>query len=122
MLVCWLVPCFDFLTCRWNVYDAFNVNLKYGVGDRMPPLNASTYKDVQSLAYWLELNKASSALSGNLLGGALLADVLAQLQAAVDATSSSSGLGTDSGNQVGILHAPPVKIVSNPCYYIAWIY
>jgi hypothetical protein len=45
---------------------------------------------IRQLAYWLELRKASSELSGALLGGGLLGDLLAKLGGAVEATARGS--------------------------------
>lgn len=41
------------------------------------------------LAYWLETSKMRSSLTGSLLGGALLGDLLAYIEKAVAATSAN---------------------------------
>lgn len=66
----------------WNVFDAFNVWRKYGVGDVMPNITDSEFKQVAELADWLETAKMRSNLTGNGLGGGLLGDLIARLQAA----------------------------------------
>lgn len=45
-----------------------------------------------SLAYWLETAKMNSDLTGNLLGGPLLGDLLARMDTAVSATNGLEGL------------------------------
>jgi hypothetical protein len=74
----------------WNVYDAFNVWRTYRVGDVMPDLDNATYGQVMAIAHWLEVAKMRSALTGSLLGGPLLADILGRLGAAGDAWTSSA--------------------------------
>jgi len=69
----------------WNVYDAFNVWQTYRVGDAMPDLDPKTYAEVSQLAMWLELSKMRSQMTGNLLGGALLGEMLVRLQQATTA-------------------------------------
>ena len=44
---------------------------------------------LQSLAYWLETSKMQSNLTGNLLGGTILGDLLQHVEDAVDAVSAN---------------------------------
>jgi hypothetical protein len=108
----------------WNVFDAFNVQRTYGVGDPMPPIDDSTYQQVRpwglpgahaggtrhparhgnwepkacghghpsiaqviDVANWLETAKMRSNITQNMLGGALLADILVRMDNANKAVS-----------------------------------
>lgn len=77
------------LTEWWNVFDGFNVYRTYNVGNEMPPVDNETFAEMQELAYWLETSKMRSNLTGNLLGGALLADLLEFLDRAVTVISAN---------------------------------
>ncbi|KAL4457857.1 hypothetical protein ABPG75_012722 [Micractinium tetrahymenae] len=77
------------LTNWWNVYDGFNVYRIYGVGTPMPDVDNQTFAQMQELAYWLETSKMHSSLTGNLLAGPLLADLLSYLEAAATAATSN---------------------------------
>lgn len=73
----------------WNVYDGFNVYRTYGVGTPMPTISNATFDEMQQVAYWLETAKMRSELTGNLLGGLALADLLRYLDAAEAAAASN---------------------------------
>ncbi|PRW05761.1 acid phosphatase [Chlorella sorokiniana] len=73
----------------WNVYDGFNVFRTYGVGTPMPTIPDATFDEMQQVAYWLETAKMRSELTGNLLGGLVLADLVRYLDAAEAATASN---------------------------------
>ena len=51
----------------------------------------TTYKQVEALAGWLETAKMRPSLAGNLLGGPLLADAVARLEAAAVAGAGARG-------------------------------
>ncbi|KAJ9532610.1 hypothetical protein QJQ45_010698 [Haematococcus lacustris] len=74
----------------WNVYDAWNVWQTFGIGDPLPALNTSMFSQLVQLATWGEISKMSSNLTSNLLGGPLLADMLAYM----DTTASAALSGT----------------------------
>lgn len=95
--------------CRWNVYDAINVWRTYGVGDPVPAFSDSDFAAVQGLGYWLETAKMRSNLTGNLLGGVLLADVAESLRAAAGARSTVVG-GPDAT-------VPTAPAAMNATYY-----
>lgn len=44
----------------YNVWDAYNVNLKYGVGNPMPALDTAMFAGMQDIANWLETSKMRS--------------------------------------------------------------
>lgn len=72
----------------WNVYDAFNVWRQYGVGDPTPPLDNATFAQTVDLAHWLETRKMQPSLTGGLLGGAALGDLLSRAASAESAVRS----------------------------------
>ncbi|KAL6746088.1 histidine phosphatase superfamily [Haematococcus lacustris] len=74
----------------WNVYDAWNVWQTFGIGDPLPALKTSMFTQLVQLATWGEISKMSSNLTSNLLGGPLLADMLAYM----DTTASAALTGT----------------------------
>ncbi|KAG2425428.1 hypothetical protein HYH02_015034 [Chlamydomonas schloesseri] len=75
----------------WNVYDAINVYRTYGLGAPTPNFT-DLFTPIQDLAYWLEVRKMQTRLTRNLLGGHLLADLLASLQGAAAAAANGSQL------------------------------
>ncbi|MEW5318965.1 MAG: hypothetical protein WDW38_010143 [Sanguina aurantia] len=70
------------LTNWFNIYDAWNVWLTYGVGDPMPAISTDLFNQMTVLAYWLEVTKMRSNMTLSLLGGALLGEALTYLNAA----------------------------------------
>lgn len=102
------------LTNWWNVYDGFNVYRTYGVGSPMPEVDDKTFAQMQELAYWLETSKMRSSLTGNLLAGPLLGDLLSYLEGAATAATSNvvdpvyykiAHLSAHYNTQLGILGA-----------------
>lgn len=94
----------------WNVYDALNVWRTYGVGEPTPPLDNATFADVVELAYWLETRKMAPALAGNLLGGAIVGDLLGRLEAAERGSSGGQhyrllSVSSHYNTQLGVLAA-----------------
>lgn len=72
----------------WNVYDAFNVWRTYGVGDPTPDIDEATFQSMKELANWLETAKMSSTLTGAMVGGTILADLLQRVDRAVQAVQA----------------------------------
>ncbi|EFJ51404.1 hypothetical protein VOLCADRAFT_103449 [Volvox carteri f. nagariensis] len=100
------------LTNWWNVYDSINVYQTYGVGDPVPQFNRTLFQKIQDLAYWLETAKMRSNLTGNMLGGVALADLVNYFQlAATGATNGTKfyykllSLSGHYNTQLGILAA-----------------
>lgn len=86
-----LSPSLNTSLANWyNVWDGFLVNRQYGVGNTMPALSDTDFAAMQDLAYWLETAKMRSNLTGNLLSGLLLGDIVSKLQAA-EANSAVPG-------------------------------
>eukprot|EP00201_Polytomella_parva_P024576 CAMPEP_0175044856 /NCGR_PEP_ID=MMETSP0052_2-20121109/4064_1 /TAXON_ID=51329 ORGANISM="Polytomella parva, Strain SAG 63-3" /NCGR_SAMPLE_ID=MMETSP0052_2 /ASSEMBLY_ACC=CAM_ASM_000194 /LENGTH=395 /DNA_ID=CAMNT_0016308251 /DNA_START=318 /DNA_END=1505 /DNA_ORIENTATION=+ len=74
----------------WNIFDAFNTFMTYGVGDPVPILPTVIYNQVQSLANWLETAKMNSSLTGNRLGGFLLSDLMYYMNSAITANANDN--------------------------------
>lgn len=74
----------------WDVYDAFNVWRTWGVGSPLPAIDNDTFAQITELAMWLETSKMDPSLTGNLLGGGLLGDVLHRMAAAEAAYQANS--------------------------------
>jgi hypothetical protein len=56
------------------------------------------------VAHWLETSKMRSSLAGNLLGGALLGDILQRLQAAQQAVSGGGEVrGSLGAGMLGLI-------------------
>ena len=83
-----------------------------GVGDPMPSVNASVWADMVALANWLETSKMASALTGPLVGGPIVADVINRLLT-VSSRHNTTGVANErlvvvSGHyntQLGVLSA-----------------
>lgn len=104
----------------WNVFDSFNVYRAYGVGDAMPALDEATYQQVVDLANWLETAKMRSNITQNMLGGALLADVLVRMENAAKAVAANKAVyykllsvSSHYNTQLGLLAALGVDQVPN---------
>lgn len=79
------------LSSWWNAYDALDVHRRFGVGDApTAPIAVDDMQQAVDLANWLETRKMEPALASNLLGGAILADLLARVEAAAAAGGSAS--------------------------------
>jgi lysosomal acid phosphatase len=68
----------------YNVWDGFSVHRTYRIGAPMPPLDDATFSQVEGLAHWLETTKMRSWVTGNRLGGLLVAELVGRLRAAAD--------------------------------------
>jgi hypothetical protein len=83
-----LPPCHTWCTARWVQSDHIQLGqaVQPGRGVASSTDAHTPYRpplQVQQLANWLETSKMRSSMAGNLLGGALLGDMLHWLQQAV---------------------------------------
>ncbi|KAF5842269.1 hypothetical protein DUNSADRAFT_8332 [Dunaliella salina] len=60
----------------WNMYDAFAVSRIDDDVAQMPDISGAEFAQVKAIADWLEVAKMQSSLTGNLLGGPLLSDIM----------------------------------------------
>ncbi|KAG2501116.1 hypothetical protein HYH03_000934 [Edaphochlamys debaryana] len=115
------------LTNWWNVYDSINVYRTYGVGQPTPNFTDVQFNNIQAVAFWLETRKMDSALTSNLLGGTILADLISSLQQAATTFTTGSklyykllSLSGHYNTQLGLLSALAIDKLPGAMAVLPW--